>query len=281
MTTTPPREVPAWVNQQFTEFIDRHERMQQVLHMSRGGISMLRGIPKALTALAAAQEIDDAKHQKRLERAHRERELAQREVDHDFPMLHEQATVAMWSSLEAMVRSFVARWLQHTPSAWQVEAVGKLRVKLSDYESLDGLDKALWVVDLLDQEVNGPLRNGVNRFEALLKPFGLDGPVDSEVQKTLFELSQVRHVLVHRTGAADRKFIEACPWLNLNRGDQLKVSREMVYEYGAALGQYTFELIQRVRVVLGIGRYVGPEVERMKERLEGAEPTPPVEHPKA
>jgi hypothetical protein len=271
MTATPPREVPAWVNQQFTEFIDRHERMQQVLHMSKTGISMLRAIPQALTVLAQAKEVDDVKHKERLEKAHRERELAQREVDHDFPMLHEQTTIAMWSSLEAMVRSFVAQWLQHTPSAWQVEAVGKLRVKLSDYESLDGLEKALWVVDLLDQEISGPLRNGVNRFEALLTPFGLGGPVDADVQRTLFELSQVRHVLVHRTRVVDRKLIEACPWLHLERGDHMKVSHAMVYEYGAALGQYTLELIQRTRVALGMSRYLGPEIEHIRERLDMGE----------
>jgi hypothetical protein len=56
------------------------------------------------------------------------------EVDSDFPLLHGQSTIAMWSSLEAWVRSFVANWLANEPEAWQAEAVQKLKIRLGELE---------------------------------------------------------------------------------------------------------------------------------------------------
>lgn len=248
------KEFPAWAGELFRQFLDQHERLTQVLHLSIAGIAMVRGRHQAIKVLA---EIDGslADSEQKLKRAEREKELAQREVDSDFPLLHEQATIALWSSLEALVRSFVAHWLANTPEAWAVESVKKLRVKIGDYEPLGLFDRCLWITDLVDQEVSGPLRNGVKRFESLLEPFGLSGRVEAECQKTLFELSQVRHVLVHRRGIADPKFISACPWLNLKSGDEIRVSHGMWIDYSNATGAYVLELIQRTRSHFGLGRY--------------------------
>ena len=257
MEESPPAtkaKFPTWVSELFNQFLDRNERLTHVLRLSIGGISMIRGRHQALKVLAEVDgKLEDAKHE--LERAEKDKELAQREVENDFPLLHEQATIALWSSLEALVRSFLARWLANTPAAWQCDTVKKLRVRLGDYEGLEPLERCLWVVDLVDQEVSGPLRNGVTRFESLLQPFGLGGSVEPDCQRTLFELSQVRHVLVHRSGVVDRKLTEACPWLNLKAGDHLQVSHKMWRAYDGALGIYVLELIQRVRVHFGLGRH--------------------------
>lgn len=187
-----------------------------------------------------------------LARAAYEGDLAQREIDNGFPLLHEQATVALWSSLEALVRSFSASWLANRPGAWQTEAIKKLRVNLGDYEALEPLDRCLWVVDLLDKEAKGPFQKGVGRFESLLHPFQLDGAVEVECRKTLLELSEVRHAIVHRSGHADRKLIEACPWLSLKPGERIKVSNEMWLRYDDAVTQYVVEIIRRVRVIFGL-----------------------------
>jgi hypothetical protein len=241
----------------FNQHLDKHERRTHVLRLSMSGISMIRGVPKAIAALAAADAgLEDAKE--KMERAEKDKELAQREVDHDFPLLHEQATIALWSELEALVRSFLARLLANNPAAWHCEAIKKLRVRLGDYVGLETLDRCLWIIDLIDQELSGPLRSGVTRFENLLQPFQLSGSVEPECQKALFELSQVRNVLVHRSGVADRKLLEACPWLNLKAGDNLQITHEMWQAYDGAVGVYVLEIIQRTRVYFGIPRHEPP-----------------------
>jgi hypothetical protein len=215
---------------------------------------MIRARHGAIKVLAEVDgKLEDAALE--LKRAEEDKLLAQREVDNDFPLLHEQATIALWSSLEALVRSFAAKWMEEVPAAWRTDAVKKLRVRVGDYESLEIADRCLWIVDLLDQDVGGPLRNGVTRFESLLEPFGLSGPVDQACQKALFELSQVRHALVHRSGIADRRLVDACPWLGLQPGDEMKVSHAMWRRYEQAIAQYVLELIQRIRVHHGLERY--------------------------
>ncbi len=127
-----PKSLPRWVADLFNQHLDKHERRTHVLRLSMSGISMMRAVPKAIAALAAAEPgLENA--ERRMERAEKDKELAQREVDHDFPLLHEQATIALWSELEALVRSFLARLLANNPAAWQCDAVKKLRVKLGDY----------------------------------------------------------------------------------------------------------------------------------------------------
>lgn len=255
-------QLPDWVASTFGEFLDKNERLTHVLRLSIGGIHMLRGRHQALKVLAEVDgTLENAKEE--LLRAEKDKELAQREVENDFPLLHEQATIALWSSLEALVRSFLAKWLANVPAAWQTDAVKKLKVKLGDYEALESSERCLWIVDLVDQEVSGPLRSGVIRFESLLQPFGLAGPVDEDCQKTLYELSQVRHALVHRSGIADKKFVDACPWIGAVPGSPLLVTHRMWRSYNEALAHYVLELIQRVRVHFGVGRYdcAAPDVE--------------------
>lgn len=257
----PPQQnqLPEWVATTFGEFLDKNERLTQVLRLSIGGIHMLRGRHQALKVLAEVDgKLEDVKEE--LLRAEKDKELAQREVENDFPLLHEQATIALWSSLEALVRSFLAKWLANVPAAWQSEAVKKLKVKLGDYEALEPQERCLWIVDLVDQEVSGPLRSGITRFESLLQPFGLAGPVDEGCQKALYELSQVRHALVHRSGIADKKFVDACPWVGAVPGSPLVVTHRMWRSYNESLAHYVLEIIQRVRVHFGVGRYA-PEVQ--------------------
>lgn len=252
-------QLPEWVTATFGEFLDKNERLTQVLRLSIGGIHMLRGRHQALRVLAEVDgKLEDVKEE--LLRAEKDKELAQREVENDFPLLHEQATIALWSSLEALLRSFLAKWLANVPAAWQADAVKKLKVKLGDYEALEPQERCLWIVDLVDQEVSGPLRSGITRFESLLQPFGLAGPVDEGCQKALYELSQVRHALVHRSGIADKKFVDACPWVGAAPGSPLVVTHRMWRSYNESLAYYVLEIIQRVRVHFGVGRYAS-EVE--------------------
>ena len=128
-----------------------------------------------------------------------------------------------------------------------MDALNRLKVRLGDYEALEPSDRSLWVIDLVDQEVSGPLRNGVSRFESLLQVFGLDGAVEDELRKTLFELSQIRHVILHRHGEADKKLLDSCPWLPFHLGEPVKITHEMYHRYHVACDIYRTALIQRVR----------------------------------
>lgn len=46
---------PKWATQPFRDFIGRAEKLDQLLHLSMGGISLLRGMPKVVQVLAKVE----------------------------------------------------------------------------------------------------------------------------------------------------------------------------------------------------------------------------------
>jgi hypothetical protein len=243
---------PSWAMEPFKVLLNQTERLHHLLRLSTKGIAMIQGVPRMVEVLNKIEDKPDEDAKQKLAQAKEEAELATREVREGFPLLNAQAAIALWSSLEATVRLFVGRWLRHEKTAMQVDIVQKLRVRLGDYERLDEENRCFFIVDRIETEVSAPLTNGVGRFEALLSPFGLGGSMDEDVKRTLFELSQVRNVLVHRYGVADKRLAEACPWLGVKAGDPVKLDHTHIRRYFEAVTQYALELIIRVGEHFGV-----------------------------
>ena len=255
MTETNGRTIPDWAKTLFQGYLDHLSEIGRLLHLSMRGIGMLERIPRALEAIGKASDDDAGDYEKRLESARQEAVLAETELANDFPLLHGQTLVTMWSSLESLVRSFIALWIENQPSVLSGKGFSRLKVNLSDYVSLTGADRARYVVDVLEQEMGSARKLGVNRFETLLEVLGLSGSVPDEVAKTLFEAQQVRNVIVHRRGLADRRFCDLCPWLRVGVGDAVRVRHSDFQRYASAVDQYVLELIQRLRVNIGMERF--------------------------
>lgn len=244
---------PAWSVQPFKDFVQYAERLNQLMHLSMRGISILRATPGIIEAVAKAEDtLSEPSTEQRIQEAREEAELAKREVDEDFPVLHAQATVALWGNLENAVRLFVARWLENFPGALQAETVKRLRVRIGEYESLQGEDRFFYILNQLERELSAPLRSGVTRFETLLEPFQLSGPIGDSLRQNLFELNQVRNVLVHRGGNADRRLNEACPWLGFAVGDPVTITHDAFRKYNESVHAYAIILITRVGERFGV-----------------------------
>lgn len=243
---------PKWATQPFRDFMDQTERLGHLLHLSMSGISMLRGVPKIVQVLAKVEEDFSEEAHDRFENAKKEAELAHREVNDGFPLLHAQTTIALWSALEAAIRLFIVRWLQNYKQAMEVEEIQKLRVRIGEYERFEGEERFFYIIDRLEQELSAPLKTGIKRFELLLEPFGLSGPVDEDVSRNLFELNQIRNTLVHRSGFADRRLVDSCPWMKLRIGDPVKVNHEMIEQYFQSVTEYAVDLIARIGEHFGV-----------------------------
>jgi hypothetical protein len=250
-------KVPPGTMDVFDDFLNHFQELMELMELAVRGISSIRAMPKLVEAVAKAHGDPDLGEKDRavsLKYARRLAELAQREINSDFPLLHQHMTLSAWSSLEATIREFVAQWLVRVPTARQVEKIRKIKIPLCEYDALSPEDRSYFVVDLLEREVSAPLKQGVNRFESLLQIFGLDGPVEDDTSKTLFELSNVRNNLVHRRGIADRRLIEACPWLGLKAGDRLKLNHASAKRYATACMHYIYTIMLRV------GDYYGTDL---------------------
>jgi len=244
--------VPDWAAPPFHRFLNGLEDLLTLLHLAMRGISSLRGMPRLVEVLhhldEDSQENDPERQeaQEALERAKKEAAVAEQEVDGGFPLLHAQAVVTLWGSLEDLIRVFIALLLRHDADAMRSEGIQRLKVRVGDLLVLDEASRAEFLVEQLDRDISGPLRQGANRFESLLQPFGLSGEVQSDVRDALFELHNVRNLHAHRQGYADRRFCEACPWLDAHEGKYFRVTHQALHQYSAAVSQYVLTLIHRI-----------------------------------
>ncbi|MBI3409737.1 MAG: hypothetical protein HY040_15460 [Planctomycetes bacterium] len=221
--------------------------------MSIRGITMFRAMPQLVAAVAKAEgrsEHDETATE--LANAERHAAFAEHEANNGFPVLHANTALAVWSHLEAGIRLFLARWLQYEKAPFEIDAIQRLRVKIGEYERLQGEDRYFYIIDRLEQETAAPLRCGTSRFEVLLETFGLSGKLDADVQRDLFELNQVRNCLLHRAGRADRRLVDACPWLALEVGQQFKVTHDVTKQYIASAMHYATELVCRIGEHFGV-----------------------------
>src|SRR3990172_3972107 len=159
---------PDWASQPFSDFLEYSDRLHKILHLCMHGILTLRGIPNVIEVLRdTAKEYErDGYDENRLKRARQEADLAQSEADNGFPILHSQTTIALWSSLESLVRTFLVAWLTNVEDAKSCDELKKVKVRLGEYESLIGEDRNYYLLDLLEDSMGTRRSPGIGRFEA-------------------------------------------------------------------------------------------------------------------
>lgn len=259
---------PSWVLEPFKWFLEETTQLDQLLGLSIRGISILQSMPKVVDAIGIAEGIEnEPNHKEQKKMAQEMAKLARNEVEENFPILHAHNLVAIWSLMEALIRTFVAEWVAHYPEAISTPSFGKIKVSLVDYHCIPDEEKPLYVVELLEKELGAGLRKGINRFEVMLKPFGFSGGVSKETRKYIFELAQIRNAIVHRAGHADRTLVDSCPWLNLKIGQKIKVSKDIYMRCSRAAHDYILQLISR------IGEKYGKDMTKFKHALENNQQT--------
>ena len=139
---------------------------------------------------------------------------------------------------------FVAHIINR-PEILKEDAFQKTRIPLATYEQLNQEDKARLLVYELQRGLGSEQRLGLDCFESLLKIVGLAGKVEDSIPRDIYELQQLRHTIVHRASLADRKLVEACPWLNLTSGERIMISHEQYRRLITAVQKYVTVVIER------------------------------------
>lgn len=191
--------------------------------------------------------------------------FAEAEKAAGLPYLFGLCTVRLWALLEAIVDELVVEAMRQPEKCKDQAALSKLKGPLMDFRNASPEEQAEFLAETLKQGVEASLKQGIGRFEAVLDPVGLGGAVDEIVRRALFELNQIRNVIVHKGGRADRRLVESCAWLGMQRGDTVRVSGSMFRRYQLAAYWYVVELRSRVDERLGLTR--SPEASEIHSRL--------------
>jgi hypothetical protein len=172
--------------------------------------------------------------------------FAKAEAKYDFPYLYGVATTRLWSIIETMVDDLIAYLLRTRPECTQADVVRKLEGPLVEFAGAKEEERSKYLANALTEQVKARFKLGIGRFETVLNQIGVGGPVDPDVQRTILELSQIRHVIIHRLGKADDKLVATCPWLNLRSGQTVRITQAQFRRFYLAVFWYMLELDRRL-----------------------------------
>jgi hypothetical protein len=173
-------------------------------------------------------------------------ELAQNEIDNEFPLLHAHAIVGIWGALEACIDDLIVSVLVHDANARSDEVFTKVKVSITELEDLESEERMRIVLEEAKRLVRAEQRIGINTFEMILATVDLSGDVLEDTRRDMIELQQLRHVFVHRGGIADRKLLRYCPWLNVTPGTKIMLKRKDYERFARAVVNYAKAVIKRV-----------------------------------
>lgn len=247
--------MPEWALEPMKRFMKYGEESHTLLHMSMRGILVLRGMPRVVEVLAKVRSLDDDKSddpRTELEEAQKIAKLAETENERRFPLLHAHSLIGMWAAFEASVEDMLVGFLINDPNVLENDVFRKIRIRLGEFELLEKEERMRFLLSEFERNQSAGRKQGVDRFEMLLEPFGLSGAIDAEIKKNIREMHHIRNVLVHRAGKADRRIVEGCPWLGLSLGQNVTVSPEAMSRYEHSLVRYMTELIYRCGPKFGV-----------------------------
>jgi len=75
----------------------------------------------------------------------------------------------------------------------------------------------------------------------------------------------VRNVIVHRSGRADRRFVDACPDWGAKVGEPLKITQKQCTNYQHAVSEYVLAVAERVAARLGATD--SPELDQLRPSM--------------
>lgn len=184
-------------------------------------------------------------------------DFAKDQKNNGFLYLYQLAVVRLWSILESVIDESVIFILAKVPRPDLPLAVKAIRGPIVEFVESDTEAQNEFLLDALKKDVGASLKTGVGRFESLLDSVGFGGPVDDLVRKTILELSEVRHAIVHRMGRADRKLLKRCPWLKLEKSQLIPISSGDMQRYFIAVDWYIFQILDRTFDTFAMAKVTG------------------------
>jgi hypothetical protein len=241
--------VPSWVRPPFVRCFDRLEDETRFMHLAWSGLEKLRSIPNVLKVLSELDVGDGQARRvtdKEIKRAEADAGWVEAEGKQGFPLLHSRCSVSVWSILEVFVEDVAGTWFLNRPEAWELEILEKVRMPVAVYERLQGEDKARHVVGEMYRHLGADLKTGIGHLSALLTLLDLAPDVGPNATKALHELCQVRNAIAHRGGRADRRLLDACPYLPWKIGEPIRISHALFGWYHLAADRYAYRVMNRV-----------------------------------
>lgn len=235
------------------ELLDSLKHWHDLLHAFRFSTMLCNteGVVKSLARYGVSELATAGQEAKEITPAEREYigeaiTILNGEEKSGYSFLLTQATINTYTYLEAAIRSLVIGSLHSADKGSDNAVLRSIQVPYAAFRSLSEEEQWAYLYDQYEKAVGAGLKQGVRRFESLLEPLGFSGPRNEAVDDVIYELAQVRHLLLHQGGLVDKKFTEACPWYASQLGRKLTITPEMFDNYNHAVMEYIAILMKRI-----------------------------------
>lgn len=226
-----------------------------LVDLTYSGTNALNAVPDFVRILNEQRpDRDPARVAADVAHAERTAALVTSARDTDFALLHAHTIMGVWGALEAGIEDLVVAWLTHNPEMLAASPLASQKVVASHFETLSRDER---MRQLVSDWRRGKRFVGVTAFENVLELVGLDGGVSELVRSNLRLMQQYRHLVAHRGGVADQRFVAVCADLGYAPGDQVRINREQMGNMLLACTVYAAEVDDRVLRALGL-----PSVQR-------------------
>ncbi len=215
-------DIPDYAGKPLQSFLNYQEECSKLLECSMRGMSLLQDTLEPEAA------------------------FVQQECMNGFPLLHAHTLVGCWGAFEAAIEDFGIGLLINEPRWLQGEAFSRLKIPLARFEILEKDERMRLLIQELQKSEGGSRKPGTTSFDHVLNQFQLSGDVDPGIKQTIWEMYNVRNVIVHRASVVDRRLVDGCPWMGLKIGQLVVVTNPMLKGYADALSGYIHSLLEQL-----------------------------------
>jgi hypothetical protein len=198
-----------------------------------------------LKALGMPQLKDETAYIRRRKHFENLEGFAQREASNGHPYLFSLACIKLCSILEAAVDHVLVELLRNPSTVSSSSRLLRLKGPLIEFMGASELERIIYLREALKQDIAADLKIGAGRFESILDALGLSGTITPSIRKALLELHEIRNVVVHNMGKADKHFKNRCPWIAIEVGESVQVTQVQYRAYNTSGLWYLIELDQR------------------------------------
>jgi hypothetical protein len=172
------------------------------------------------------------------------------ELEYASPHVNGLTLISMWSIAEAKIDDLAFLMLQAFPEILERDEFKNLKGNVVSMHKLPETKRIYYIFQCFKQKIDPSEKRGVDRFESILRGVNLGGGIDDDARRCLFGMSEIRHILVHRMGVADHKFVTACKDFQLSEGARIGVTLSLLEAYSHTFKWYILEIDKRLRTYL-------------------------------
>ncbi len=247
------REITGWLKSSHEEL----KKFYELLELSMNGLIIAEILPQTIDTLDISKD-KSAFSELFMKTVGGISIKAKKEIKNGFPFLMKQSIVMLYSQLETSIKHLIIQIFTIEGSLQHLKEINKIKISFSEYHNLNEVEKIEYFYKKFEENISTGMKYGVKRFEALLKPLALSGDIPEKLKNNISELSQVRNVIVHRNGVADKRFVDFFSSMQYNTsmqyniGDKIILNKEQFYKYNKSIYCYLIIISCRIGKIRGI-----------------------------